>query len=40
MPSVATIIDGIKFEQGMMATDRRSRSNASDDIGSSMGKPI
>jgi hypothetical protein len=27
MPSVATIIDGIKFEQGTMATERRSRAS-------------
>ena len=25
IPSVATIMDGIKFEQGTMKTDRRSR---------------
>jgi hypothetical protein len=40
MPSVATIIDGIKFEQGTMVTDRRSRFGAGDKAGSAMGVPI
>ena len=33
MPKVATIMDGIKFEHGTMATERRSRPS-DDDCGS------
>jgi hypothetical protein len=38
IPSVATIMDGIKFAQGMMQTDRRSRCAGTDDFCLSMSR--
>jgi hypothetical protein len=38
IPSVATIMDGIKFAQGMMQTDRRSRCAGTDDFFLSMSR--
>jgi hypothetical protein len=39
MPSVATIIDGIKLEQGTIQTDRRLRCRDTDGFCSSMFMP-
>jgi len=36
IPSVATIMDGIKFAQGTMQTDKRSGRAGTDDFCSSM----
>jgi hypothetical protein len=39
MPSVATIIDGIKLDQGAMAIDQRSRRANAGELCSSMIGP-
>ena len=40
IPRVATIMDGIKFEQGTMQTERRSRCEDTGDFCWSMNVPI
>jgi hypothetical protein len=40
IPRVATIMDGIKFEQGTIKTESRSRCSGTGDFRESMGVPI